>query len=573
MTETTLCESFHWLSPDFKVQPSNKNTIKIKGIALRGNTISKNRRKYVDEELHSAARTFIDCPITVNHQDWRDHKNRIGKVNWMEYDTDGTLEYVGEIWKEPYVSMLRGKSREIKGVSVEADYLRNECPICHKHFYTEEEFQHHMKTQEFKPVSCYEPHGMRGRALSIVAYNEQPGVPGTTIELMETAGEHGILQLLETVIKVNQEKETMTTKQKMNEPSPPYTVGVKETVQEQEHECPEGEHWDEDQQACVANVATEQEAHQCEEGYHWDNEKGECVKDEIQPEQTIEALKLGEPCSPELQACVDKLTADGKSEESAQAICRSQLGETIKLRESIIKPVTYQPITFENFESVLKETKDEIRAAKIIKQSREINEAFKTLTEAVNETITEINKPLAIKLPYIDETWRKQLKQLAEAHRKLVQNLPKDDLSWKKIKPYDDKELREAIAAIPQYNDAELKQKITALEETIKELPVLKETIAQQKKDFDSLLESADKSVKEHFDHVNQEHEADQQKIKELTEKLDQAKEEIKTAKTIAETAKTTADNLDDKQKAAFKAKPKQVIKQANPPSSFNPYK
>jgi hypothetical protein len=38
--------------------------------------------------------------------------------------------------------------------------------------------------------------------------------------------------------------------------------------------------------------------------------------------------KVGEPCSPELKACVDALIADGKPEDSAWAICKSKLGES-----------------------------------------------------------------------------------------------------------------------------------------------------------------------------------------------------------------------------------------------------
>jgi hypothetical protein len=39
-------------------------------------------------------------------------------------------------------------------------------------------------------------------------------------------------------------------------------------------------------------------------------------------------LKIAEPCSPELRACVDDLISQGKDEASAWAICKSQLGES-----------------------------------------------------------------------------------------------------------------------------------------------------------------------------------------------------------------------------------------------------
>lgn len=48
--------------------------------------------------------------------------------------------------------------------------------------------------------------------------------------------------------------------------------------------------------------------------------------------------KVGEPCSPELQACVDALIADGKPEDSAWAICRSKIGEMKEEDTSQPKP-------------------------------------------------------------------------------------------------------------------------------------------------------------------------------------------------------------------------------------------
>lgn len=46
--------------------------------------------------------------------------------------------------------------------------------------------------------------------------------------------------------------------------------------------------------------------------------------------EVIPPKELGEPCSPELRACVDALLAKGTPEDSAWAICKSQLGETAK---------------------------------------------------------------------------------------------------------------------------------------------------------------------------------------------------------------------------------------------------
>jgi len=202
-------ESFRWMTPEFKTVDSGKNTIKIKGVALKGNAISRNNRVYVESELEKAARSWIGKPVTINHN----MNEKVGTVDWAEYE-DGALEYLATIKKQPYVNLLRTKSANIRGVSIEANYLHNQCPRCGERFYTEQEFHDHMNKVHFiKTDPTSHPHGIVGKALSLVLSPEEPGITGTTVELMETwQNQPTISQLLETVINDGKERQIMTEK-------------------------------------------------------------------------------------------------------------------------------------------------------------------------------------------------------------------------------------------------------------------------------------------------------------------------------------------------------------------------
>jgi len=344
MTET-IKESFEWMSPEFKVvDDAGKNTIRIKGVAMKGDVISKNKRKYVDEELKKAARTWIGKPVTINHNP----QQIVGDIKWMEYsDQSNALEYLADIKKQPYVDMIRSKSTAIRGVSIEANYLHNRCPKCDKKFYTEEDFHKHMHGEHFiKTNPTTEPHGILGQALSLVLSPEEPGYSGSSIELLEMYRKP-VLRLLETVASTQMEKENYMTKlrgkaaltsirriavptaSKLKEqeesptppcpegyheeegacvknvvpateqdesPTPPCPEGwheedgvcVRDLTEQEEHECPEGEHWSEEEGKCVQNEAAEQEEHECAEGEHWDSEQGKCVKDEPAATEQVE---------------------------------------------------------------------------------------------------------------------------------------------------------------------------------------------------------------------------------------------------------------------------------------------
>ena len=234
----SLMESFNWLGPEFALDDrGDKNTVWIKGVAMRDNVLSRNRRKYVKDELVKAARTWMGKPVTVNH----DMNKKVGHVEWMEYD-DGALEYLAKITRQPYVNLLRDKSAEIQGVSIEAGYLHNKCPQCDERFYTEEEFINHMNDEHFVKIdeATYEPHGIIGQALSIVLSPEEAGYPDTSIELLETY-KKPVLQLLETVITTVKEEKNYLKKLKgkaVVKPKQHITIDEAKRLEEQEPETP-----------------------------------------------------------------------------------------------------------------------------------------------------------------------------------------------------------------------------------------------------------------------------------------------------------------------------------------------
>jgi len=288
MPQLEIKESFEWMAPEFRVVDAGKNTIRIKGVAMKGDVISRNKRKYVDEELKKAARTWIGKPVTINH----DGSKIIGDVKWMEYsDASDALEYLADIKKQPYVDMIRGKSTAIRGVSIEANYLHNRCPKCDRKFYTEEEFHSHMHNEHFiKTDPTTEPHGILGQALSLVLSPEEPGYGGSSIELLEMY-EKPVLRLLETVAIDQQEKEdymkaikskaALTSVKRI---AAPIGRKLKEQEEPPTPPCPDG--WHEVEGKCVKDeVATEQEEHECPEDEHWSEEEGKCVKNEASEQE------------------------------------------------------------------------------------------------------------------------------------------------------------------------------------------------------------------------------------------------------------------------------------------------
>lgn len=310
-----IIESFQWLEPDFRVNKgTSKNKVIIKGRALFAGVTSKNLRKYVKEELVRAARTLVGKPITVNH----DPKRIVGHVIDAE-EEDNAIEYVAEVNRKEYAQKLLDRNTmdaksyhnkwftdPINGVSVEADYQHTRCSQCGKNFYDIEAFTSHMQEEHKIFNFKLEPHRIFMKALSLVEPPEVPGVPGTTIELMEKA--QGMSRLMETLTQDLTEVEKMKKKKKDKpekvKPATPGYLKTKEDLAILETEVtvtPEvgGDEGSPPPLETPEPPKDTGEPHSCPEGFHYDKDLENCVPDEVmEPPQKPEEPELGLAGSP-----------------------------------------------------------------------------------------------------------------------------------------------------------------------------------------------------------------------------------------------------------------------------------
>lgn len=512
----SLKESFEWMGPEFKVDLAyGKNTVRIRGVAMRKDVISTNNRKYVKEELVKSARTWNGKPLTINH----DKNKPCGHIEWMEYnDKEDALEYVADIEKQPYVDMLRNKSATIRGVSIGADYLHILCPRCNRKFYTEEEWYQHVTREEYLKDIPKEPHGMIGRELSLVLSPETPGYGDTSIELMEMYRKP-VLKLLETITQVEKEKTSYMSESKEKTESIPYPVTNKPSVKETA-------------------------------------KPKETVKVEI-PKEGILLIKGPNPT--ELQTLKEKLENRPPLQE-----CTPPTLQEIKLPPKL--PITKEKLTlgepfggYTDFADCVAKNRDkdnpEAYCGTIKHQTEGEMQYQKRTAEFLNglvETITLIQTNSQAIYEYLQT----QDKNMAT----YIQGLPKDDLSWKETianLPKDDTSWKDIITT----TKAEFTTKLDEHAKTVKE------TIDKNKADFEKILAVADKNVdslkeysksmeervKKAEDEAKLLKEANAKKLQETADLkpiVEQAAKDAKEAKTIAE-------NVEDKLKPEYKGKTK----------------
>jgi len=524
------------MSPEFHAVPVGENRVKIRGIALKSNMISRNGRKYIDEELTKAARTWIGKPITINHS----MDKKVGTVEWMEHDADGNLEYVAVVNKQPYVDMIHvyghnPKESSIVGVSIEANFLHNVCPECkkrgvEKRFYSEEEFHKHMHGEHFiKTNPTSEPHGIVGQALSLVISPEVPGVSGTTIELMETE-QHGLSRLLETVITVKEEEEEM--KQVL-----PYSTKETQTPKTETPKAPEPKQEDAPKPPEQPIQATALQV------MEHSGKKARIQK--LRLDEEAPKLTLGEPFAgyTDFADCVAK----NQDKDNPEAHCGQ----------------------------IKHQTEGEIFV------HAKTAEAVNMLVEALNllnaelENVKRDFKEAIDKLPKDDTSWNAKIDETVKRIPDLTpleKNLAETSNRIPDVAPIS-KRLDELFKAIPNIAPlenaiAELGKRIpniAPLEKLVAELAdpknleafkkTVNETVLSLEKKIQDLLDIADKNIVETRTSL-------EERIQNLTTKNQQLEKKVAEAdaKKLQETEKvvTRLDNLEDKAgKGAFKGKSK----------------
>jgi hypothetical protein len=629
----SILEPFTIPITEWKTVDAGKNTIRIKGVALKGDVVSKNQRLYVAKELMKSTNTFIGKPINLHHNSPDNQATNIGHITWMDWDeTAELLTYEADITKQPYVNMIRNKSTEIRGVSIQANFLHNRCPDCNTKFYTEEDFRGHMWQNHFKKVSAI-PHGIIGEAITLVLSPEVPGYSGTTVNLAEIQRRE-TLRLLETVIKTEVEREEYMSKLNCGvTPRPTISVGSVAEVKNPPDKA--------EPKLASAEVKEKREVPPQKPAF----ERLKLEYDEAEVVQISKAPPLGE------------ITIKPKETLTLKESKLTGLNEIVSTKLSLGEPFAQ----YENFEACVAANQDkenpESYCGKIKHETEEIvnlKANVKQLTVKLNEVVQELNKPVTLTLPEVkmpqdDLSWKESIVDVKEQVEveiekvaETVKALPQDDLGWKNINPYDDTPLKELIesskyndttikelieaskyddaqikqlieasrfnpapleqkigevenkiveasktaeakiaeltttiptayndqllkeqvAAIKPYDDSAIKTELAQTKEALKEIAELKEAIVKQKQDFDALLESSDKSVKEYFADIKKQRESDQQKIKELEDKIHEY-EQKKVSET--QTLEVRVDNLEDKIKPAYKGHGKHEVSDSKP--------
>jgi len=445
-TQIPVMESFTIPITEWKTVDAGKNTIRIKGVALKGNVVSLNQRQYIAKELMKSTNTFINKPVNLHHANPNQEKTNIGRLTWMDWDpTAELLTYEAEITKQPYVDMLRNKSAEIRGVSIQANFLHNKCPDCQTKFYEEATFQRHMWDRHFKKVSAV-PHGIIGEALTLVLSPEVPGYEGTTVELAETARRE-TLRLLETVIKTEQEKEnymnTLTSKVtswKAPEPQKPkeeITENLEDdlvTIQKQIDTL-------EKQRYPPTQEDSEEKKHQRAQldilyakkqkmlgTINPDNQKSNEIA-LLTPNirESAPKLKLGEPFADyvDFADCV----ASNSGKENPEAYCgtiKKQTEETLHYTKMVTDKINELVFAVNNLPA---DDKTWIHQIGEVKQN--ILNELENIRLTIKETQTSLSN-----IPADDKTWEQKLSTLEISTQNSVQkltetvnNLPKPDIT------------------------------------------------------------------------------------------------------------------------------------------------
>jgi hypothetical protein len=292
--------------------------------------------------------------------------------------------------------MVRNKDKSLRGVSVQADYLKTVCSRCGKSFLNEAAWKKHVEEVEYMKPASGEPHGIYFRALSLVVAPEEPGVSTATFQIAESI--NGEMKLLESVIreksavstsetvtrKVLQFCKTETDLNKIREfatktihDGTDPNMSIEDVMKEVHlHFHPEDaaklgeQQFEGGFQGCVDKMMSEGK----------DEESAKAICGSINAKYVHhypghETGTLGEPCSPALKACVDDLIAEGKDESSAWAICRAKIGETQHTNPTPL-PYTYGEADVRNY---VKETDAYLcKVDMLLAQTRMERDLFKT---------------------------------------------------------------------------------------------------------------------------------------------------------------------------------------------------
>ena len=310
-------ESFSWKRENIhfiREDPDNKYYEVLVGFPVE----SMNGNVYHESDLIAAAMSLKGAHPSLNHKDefWFSPENPNNK--W------GVLTVTGGKYEEGSVEAML----QVPKAAV--------CPICNgrkmvdlidEHKIVNVSLEGGCKVGYDAPNGAHECVGFEfnKKGFSLLTSDVLPGIPMARIFPMEaylpfSEARHKRVKI------VGLEKMNKTTKEgeisgNIKEPEMPSG-----TEPDAKGQCPEGQHYSGDLGKCVPNEPAPSTQTHTPEGTDVAQGTAAASDNSKKPLETL-VDDVGEPCSPELRACVDALLAKGTPESSAWPICKSKLGE------------------------------------------------------------------------------------------------------------------------------------------------------------------------------------------------------------------------------------------------------
>jgi hypothetical protein len=310
-------ESFSWKRENIhyvREDPDNKYYEVLVGFPIE----SMNRNVYHETDLIAAAMSLKGANPSLNHKDefWFSTENPNNK--W------GVLTVTGGKYEDGAVEVML----KVPKAAV--------CPVCNgrkmvdlidEHRIVNVSLEGGCKLTYDAPGGAHECVGFEfnKKGFSLLTSDILPGIPMARIFPMEaylpfSEARHKRVKIVG-LEKMNTTKEGEISGN-IKEPEAPQG-----TEPDAKGQCPEGQHFSGDLGKCVPNEPEPPTQTHTPEGTDVVQGTPAAPDNSMKPHPESLVDDVGEPCSPELQACVDALIAKGTPASSAWPICKSKLGE------------------------------------------------------------------------------------------------------------------------------------------------------------------------------------------------------------------------------------------------------
>ena len=536
-----------WRIEEYEILSETQNQVKVRVKPLYPVT-SKNGRKYTFDEMLESARTMNGKLINVNHNDTR----KIGNVEWAKANKQTQfMEVEGTINKEPYTYMVKNHDSKIKGWSVQADFRHAQCIHCSEKFDTMEALKTHLVEKEHIHNIEFEPKDIVFNGLALVIDPEVPGIPNTSY-MSETVGTRNFGSLEEMINTLEAEEDSWLLNKFGN---------------------------NRDEKSMSKNYAIEN--------------KGSPV---APTSKTYTKEELQKTIMPETKKeASDKVDVKSPSLNTVETPVLNVAVEKVMLKEAAsIGKLIFEEESCTPFEQCVKDGGTPEECAAKFKETVQRNKTNRTVAETVNALIDAVSKPIVLEIAKDDTSWNTKISMLqhnienrlttaasefVDVTNKWNSKVAELMASIDAIKPYNDAPLKEAIANIKPFDDKPLREMDLRQEEIIANLnknllevntkvnaikipdvpapyddSKLKEIIASQKRDFETVLAVADKNIAETKKTL-------EERIEALKKEKDGLKETLEKQDLKLKEALVRTDNLEDKQQPVFKGVAKSTVK------------